>query len=98
MLHRENVIQIIHENVKLDSLVESIEIAADKIVALSQDTVVDQKDEKTIYDLKLHEWLTIGPHCFAQKVPGGWVYKHTSDRLDEGPTAVFVPYYKAAKE
>ena len=41
--------------------------------------------EKTIYDLKLHEIMTINNGQLIMRVPGGWIYK-----IDD--KYIFVPY------
>ena len=51
-------------------------------------------EEKTIYDLDLHERIG-GPDGFITRVPGGWIYELTSSskmrNATDGYSAVFVP-------
>ncbi len=46
-------------------------------------------EEKTIYDLKLHEQLKISTCIYVTRVPGGWLYDYYEDGQK---TACFVPY------
>lgn len=43
-------------------------------------------EEKTIYDLKLHESIKVRGRLWVSRVPGGWLYEYL------GSTSVFVPY------
>jgi hypothetical protein len=47
-----------------------------------------EEKEKTIYQLKLHEELTLNRSISVLRVPGGWIY-----RFDNRDTNyVFVPF------
>jgi hypothetical protein len=41
---------------------------------------MEEKKEKTIYELKIHEKLTLSPFCDVFKVHGGWIYVFYSYR------------------
>lgn len=46
---------------------------------------------KTIYDMRLHETLSLSRYLEVTRVPGGWVYE-LYDPCSEATTAVFVPF------
>lgn len=52
-------------------------------------------EEKTIYDLKLHECLSVGDDGLigVMRVPGGWMYEinYTNQNTTGGTNHVFVP-------
>lgn len=49
------------------------------------------QENKTIYDLKLHEMIEINTHLEITRVPGGWMYTYIDLSL-ENSRGVFVPY------
>ena len=49
---------------------------------------------KTIYDLKLHEHLTLSQGFDVTRVPGGWLYQEWVDNGDTTTlSSTFVPYH-----
>lgn len=53
---------------------------------------IEETQEKSVYDLKLHESTTAGPWLSIVRVPGGWIYEVLCV-LDENVSfGVFVPY------
>jgi len=51
------------------------------------------KEEKTIWDLELHETICIDDLTEAMKVPGGWIYyTYYPGNPDHIKTTVFVPW------
>ena len=57
-------------------------------------------EEKTIYDLELHELLlidnTLAYVKSVMRVPGGWIY--STKRNNEHEVSVFVPYSEEFKD
>lgn len=49
-------------------------------------------EEKTIYDLKLHESIDVGNHTTATRVPGGWIYEHYDVDAGLMYATTFVPW------
>ena len=47
--------------------------------------------EKTIYNIKLHESISIDT-VIILRVPGGWIYDEYDDNKDITTTSTFVPY------
>ena len=43
--------------------------------------------QKTIYELGLHDILSINGDAYVQRVPGGWIYWD-----GDGNAAVFIPF------
>lgn len=51
--------------------------------------------EKTIYNIKLHEDLSVSPSLQATKVPGGWIYRYWNyENQDWFSNCVFVPFHR----
>ena len=54
--------------------------------------------DKTIYDLKLHEYIhTEGNNIYVTRVPGGWIYETINSEINMGENnniyrPVFVPF------
>ena len=48
-------------------------------------------EEKTIYDLALHESITLPFGPFVMKVPGGWIYDCWDFERDTFKQGMFVP-------
>jgi len=46
--------------------------------------------DKNIYDMQLHETITVG-YLYITRVAGGWLYGSTNE--DESAQTVFVPYH-----
>lgn len=55
---------------------------ADTIISLSR---------KTVWDLKMHEDMTIRDNFFATRVPGGWIYELYDADANQANTT-FIPY------
>jgi len=55
-------------------------------------------EEKTIYDLKLHEgiWLPFG--VFVMRVAGGWIYDCWDSQLDSFKKGMFIPFSNEFQE
>ncbi|MHA1481927.1 MAG: hypothetical protein ACTSQA_00630 [Candidatus Heimdallarchaeaceae archaeon] len=47
------------------------------------------KENNNIYDMVLHDKISLNKHLTIQRVPGGWNYIYTSDQK---VTVTFVPY------
>jgi hypothetical protein len=45
-------------------------------------------NEKTIYDLRLHERTTVGESLIVRRVPGGWLY----EKRNRDSSMVFVSF------
>ena len=52
-------------------------------------------ENKTIYDLNMHEEIEKEPELYVRRVPGGWIYTDTGFADDQ---SVFVPYNEEFKE
>ena len=48
------------------------------------------EEKKSIYQLKLHEELSLSKWLCVFRVPGGWIYQ--TSRYEWDNTAVFVPF------
>jgi hypothetical protein len=46
---------------------------------------------KSIYDLKLHEWMQVDEYLIITRVPGGWIYEYRRPSVNI-LEPVFVPY------
>ena len=53
------------------------------------------EEEKTIYTLKLHEYMCVNGGVLITRVPGGWIYERTDSDSD---ILVFVPFSNEFKE
>lgn len=49
-------------------------------------------DDKTIYDLELHEGLNLDSGINVMRVPGGWIYDGWDMEKDRSKTGLFVPF------
>jgi hypothetical protein len=49
------------------------------------------KDKKTIYELKLHESMSIDEDLWVLRVPGGWVYRFYEESRNK-TERIFVPF------
>jgi len=45
------------------------------------------EDNKDIYNMTLHERVYYDRHRYVERVPGGWIYRRTTEN-----SPVFVPY------
>ena len=52
---------------------------------------------KTIYDLKLHETITVADDMLCTRVPGGWIYEIQKPAANILET-VFVPFNNEFQE
>ncbi len=46
--------------------------------------------KRTIYDMKLHETMSIGDNYSVLRVAGGWIYRTVRG---DTPALTFVPYH-----
>mgnify|MGYP000129659504 CR=1 FL=1 len=51
---------------------------------------LDRKEEKTIFNMKLHETLAV-EGMYVLRVPSGWIYYGWDSERDEYINGVFVP-------
>ena len=51
---------------------------------------------RSIYKIELHEEMEVGANLYVTRVPGGWIYKHTSVSINDAwnLSTVFVPFNK----
>jgi hypothetical protein len=63
-------------------------------------------DEKSIYDLKLHESMAVHPTSIDQsgiqyfsvlRVPGGWIYQVWDNDKQDYVREIFIPYYNGSE-
>jgi len=50
------------------------------------------EEKKSIYELKLHEELSLNKWLCVFRVPGGWIYQTSDPRYEWDNMAVFVPF------
>jgi hypothetical protein len=49
-------------------------------------------EQKTIYQLKLHETIQITECLYITRVPGGWLYRRADPNEGCSDQTVFVPF------
>lgn len=49
-------------------------------------------ENKSIYDLKLHESTSLPCGTYIMRVPGGWIYNVWDSATDTPRSGTFVPY------
>lgn len=55
---------------------------------------------KSVYDLQLHEIITLGKKIRIMRVPGGWIYERVIRKISDTDFEVvttFVPYNEDLK-
>ena len=51
------------------------------------------KEEKTIYNMELHEEISINSELTVLRVSGGWTYsRYVSGQNEWGVSSTFIPY------